>query len=256
MKLKFYINARVLMLILFSVVIVLLLINNSSATLLTSSATPTSIFKCGASTITSTVSDTGITSFNATLSSLRPVQPMMPGSGRTGFETQSTIINMTNISGVWTGTFGNDATLLWGTRSITYNVTNTTGSHVYSSSTTLFVYSDACVGTNKQNYTQINPTGMGNYTSRLWTSDMNLLTFALYPWIQYWGYLFYLLVIGTIVSVLYLKTQNIVQPLVIGLLLLLLAAGTTIVPPTWRNGIVFLIALMLTVIYYRLFTRE
>lgn len=235
--------------------ILILTIGNSSAALLTSSATPSSIFKCGSSTISATFSDVGITGVNATLTSTQAVQPMIPGSGRIVPEMQSTHVNLTNNSNTWAGIFGNDATLLWGTRSITYEVLNG-GTNIYPSSTTVFIYSDTCVGTNKTNYTQI-ITPMGNYTRILITNpNMDLITWSLYPWVQYWGFLFYFLVMGTVCSVIYLKTQNITQPLIVGIVLLLVVVGTQVIPETWRNGVIFVIALVLAVIYYRVFTRE
>ncbi len=224
--------------------------------LISSSTLPSSIFKCQPSIITATFVGSGITNVFAIVSSTKAVQPMVIGSGRITPETQSTNVTMTSSDGLnWTGTFGNDNTLLWGERSISYVVINN-GTNTILSSSTIFVYSDACTGTGVQNYTQM-PTGLGKYTKKIFNGqESNLLEFALYSWVEVWGYLFYFLTIATISAVIYLKTQQVTQPLVVGLVLLLVSAGTTVVPPTYRNAIVFVIALILAVIYYRVFTRE
>lgn len=239
---------KILIFLIFSI----MMINPSSAALLTSSATPSSIFKCQPSIVAATFNDGGVVSVNALLTSTKAVAPMIPGSGRVIPETETTNITLAWNGTNWVGIFGDNSALLRGERSVSYLVNGVTS---YPSSTTVFVYSDKCTGTSVTNYTQI-ITPMGNYTALLIRSDINLLTFSLYPYIQYWGYLFYFLVMATVVGVIYLKTQNITQPLTVGLLLLLVVAGTTVMPPSWRNGVIFIIALLITIIYYRLFTRE
>lgn len=232
-----------------------LLVCPASAVLLTSSINPTHILKCGESTISATFSDAGITTVDAILTSVKPVQPMVPGSGRVTSETETTIVSLTDNGTHWVGTFGNDNTLLWGERTLSFNVTNASESYLYGSSERIFVYSDTCTGTGLTNYTQNTPTLMGNYTKKLW-QGMDPVTWILYPWLQVWGYLFYVLVTFTIVATIYLKTQNVTQPLVIGIFLLLIFASTSVVDVTYRQWVIFIIGLALSALYYKVFVRD
>lgn len=217
-----------------------------------SNANPTHILKCGESTISATFSDAGITTVDAILTSVKPVKPMVPGSGRVTTETETTVVPMTWNGTYWVGTFGNDADLLWGERTVTYLID---GTNSFSSSSTVFVYSDTCTGTGLTNYTQNTPSLMGNYTKKLW-QGMDPVSWILYPWLQVWGYLFYVLVTFTIVTTIYLKTQNVTQPLVIGIFLLLIFASTSVVDVTYRQWVIFIIGLALSALYYKVFVRD
>jgi len=239
-----------------------LLISPTEAVISTSSVNPTKIFKCQPATIAATFSDAGISSVNATLSSTVMVVPDWSQNSNVP-TTQSTTINMSYNGTYWVGTFGNNAALLWGNRAITYTITNE-GVNSYLSSSTVFVYSDVCVGTGVTNYTQVS-SGLGKYTRMLYNGqfdffgtslDTSIIGWALYPWIEYWGMLFYLMVIFIICSTIYLKTQNVIQPLVIGVLLLLIFAGTSAIDEIYRQWIIFILALLMAAIYYRVFVRD
>ncbi len=232
-----------------------LLVSPVSATLTSSSANPTKIFKCGESTISATFSDAGITSVNAILTSVKAVQPMIVNNGNNNPISQTTVVSLSDNGTYWVGTFGDDSTLLWGERAISYNVTNGTGSYLYSSGQTIFVYSDACTGTGKNSY-QNYTTGIGNYTNMLAQGDMDLITWSLYPWVQYWGYLFYVIVLFITVVVIYLKTQNAMHVLFTMLAFLLTIAALGAIPLEFRSWIIAIIALILGAVFYRLFVRD
>jgi hypothetical protein len=255
MKLKYNIGNKILYLILLSVVIVIMLVQGSSAVLLTSSANPTSIFKCGESTISATFSDGGIVSVNAIFNPTDAVNPMIPGSGRNIPEMAAPInISLANNGTTWVGTFGDNPTMLWGTRSITYLIN---GVISYPSSSQVFVYNSAgtCVGTGKnsyQNYTQ----GIGNNTNRLVTGDMDLITWSLYGWIQLWGYMFYMVVMFIVVSVIYLKSQNVMPTIYAAISFLLVISLTGAIPITFRSTIVAFIGLCIGAMLYRFYTRD
>lgn len=223
--------------------------------LLSSSVNPTKIFKCQLATISASFNDFGgITAVYANLVSEKAVQPMVPGSGRTRPETQSTNITMSYNGSYWVGTFGNDNTLLWGNRHITYNVIYGTIFEI-SSPSSIFVHSDKCTGTGVTSYQNLTH-GIGTYTNMIANTDIDIISWALYPWVQYWGYLFYVLILFTICSVVYLKTENVTQVLLIGLALLLLGSTTIFIPPEWQNWVIMLIGLAMAGVYYKIFTRE
>jgi hypothetical protein len=248
------------------IVVMLLLglfVSPTNAAILTSSATPSSIFKCGASTISATFDNVGVSAVDAYLISDKAVVPMVVGSGRTLPETQNTTVALAWNGTNWVGNFGNDSTLLWGTRSISYGVTNG-GYHVYPSVTDVFVYSDACTGTGIKSYQQM-PTGLGRYTKNLFNGkfsfigtslDTSFVGWAIYPYVELFGYVFYLLVTFTVVTVIYLKTQNITQPLTVGVFLMLIFAPLTYIDTVYQQWIIFFIALGLAAIYFRIFVRD
>ena len=232
-----------------------LLVSPVSATLLTSSASPDKIFKCGESTISANFSDAGITSVNAILTSMKAVQPMIVNNGNNNPIMQSTTVALSYNGTYWVGTFGDDSTLLWGERAISYNVTNGTGSYLYSSGQTVFVYSDECTGTGKNSY-QNYTTGIGTYTNMLVQNDTNIIVWSLYPWIQYWGYLFYVVVLFITVIVIYLKTQNAMHVMFTMLAFLLTIAALGAIPLEFRSWIITIIALILGAVLYRLYVRD
>lgn len=231
----------------------------------TSSANPDKIFKCGESTISATFFDDGVYSVNAIFTSEKAVQPMVPGSGRVTTETETTTVPMTHNGTHWVGTFGDNSNLLWGYRTITYEVNRGIGgTYIYVSSTKVLVYSDECTGTGVSNYTQVS-SGLGKYTRMLYNGqysfigtslDNSFIGWALFPWIEVWGYLFYVLVIFTVCTTIYLKTQNITQPLMIGIFFLLVFASTMIFDSSYRQWVVFILAIAMTAIYYKIFVRD
>lgn len=233
-----------------------LILSPSSATILTdSNVSNSSIFKCQPSTIYANFSDDNILSMDAILSGQAIIDYGL-------YIYPSDVVVMTRIdSGQWQGTYGNNASLKWGLKRISFydNLSNT-----YLSDSTIFVYSDKCEGTGISNYTQVS-SGLGNYTKKLYESQFDLLGtsldnsiigWALYPWIQVWGYVFYVIVMFSIVTTIYLKTQNIIQPLVVGVFLLLIFASSGVVDEIYRQWVVFFIALALAAIYYKIFVKD
>lgn len=230
--------------------------------LLTSSASPSSIFKCGVSNITATFSDAGILGVTATLSSQKLVQPGWQANSNV-LTSESTTITLADNGTHWVGQFGNNEDLLWGFRVITFSV-NTGAITSYSSPTRVFVYSDVCTGTDVTSFTGVS-VGLGRYTNMLYNGNFtfigtslerSIIGWALYPWIEYWGYAFYVIILLLICSVLYLKTQNVTQPLAVAVFLLLIFSTNFYVPVIYRQWIVFVLALGITAIYYRLFVRD
>jgi hypothetical protein len=227
----------------------------ASPIILSSNASPLKIFKCGASIITANFSDDSIVNLTANFNGQSVLL-----HGFLYNPTES--LTMTWIaSGQWQGIYGNDQTLLWGLRQVSF--TDELGNN-YTTNATLFVYSDNCVGTNKTNYTQI-PNGLGKYTAKLYNGqfsflgssfETSIIGWALFPWIEIWGYLFYLLIIFTICIVIYMKTQNIVQPLSIGVFLLLIFASTSVIDTQYKQWILFILAIAITALYYRVFVRD
>jgi len=165
-----------------------------------SSTTPSNIFKCGASTINVTF-DGVANSVNAILTNSRI--------------TEVTNISLTNNSGVWTGTFGNNASLNWGNRSVSYliNYLNSVESTSY-----VFVYSDNCTGTNIPGYKNTSyrtSAGFGNYTRPLFTGEKNILEFLMSGYIDIIGYTIYIIILFVICAIIYIKTQSVMSPILI-----------------------------------------
>lgn len=235
----------------------------TASTLTSSGVSQLKIFPCGQSVITANFSG-GVTSVTAIITN----QQIMKQGVMVG---QTTSIPMTDTgSGTWSGTFGNDQTLDWGTRTISFRATDGSGTTTYGSGSSIFVYNVgynqiACGATPVSNYTQVGSGGFGNYTRMLYNGNFTLLGnslersfigWALYPFIQYWGYLFYVLVIFSIVSTIYLKTQSVAQPLTIGIIFLLVLASTGFIDMSYRQWVIFIIALALSAIYYKVFVRD
>jgi len=153
---------------------------------------------------------------------------------------------------------------LWGTRTVSYQV-DTGVITTYTSGTEIFVYGDRCTGTGATNYTQIGTTSMGKFTKMLYQGQFDFLGtsletsfigFAIFPWIEVWGYLFYLLVVFTVVTTIYLKTQNVTQPIAVGVFLLLIFASSAVIDAVYRQWVIFFLALGITALYYRIFVRD
>ncbi len=257
MKLKYY-TELICKLMLYSIIFTLFFTNISSAALLTSNANPTSVFKCGESTISATFNDVGISSVTAWANATGLVSPMIPGSGRVTPEMAAPISDSLSYNGsAWVGTFGDDSSMLWGTRSISYVVVVNGGTHIYPSSSTVFVYNNAgtCTGTGKNSY-QNYTSGIGTNTNRLVQGDMDLISWSLYNWIALWGYMFYVIILFLVTSTVYLKTQNAASVLITLFSFMIILAGSGAIPLTFRNSILAFIALCLGAIIWRVFIRE
>jgi len=258
MKLKYYIGNKMIALIIISFIISLLVIQNVDAYSLTSSgASPDKIFKCQTTTIFANFSDfAAITSVSVTLTNQRIQEHGIVYSN-------VTTLAMTDAgSGTWTASFGGNPNMLRGRRTMSFSVSAGATTTVGSASTVL-VYSDTCTGT-VTGYTGIS-SGLGRYTNMIYSGQFSFLGtsletsivgWALFPWVEVWGYLFYVLLVFTVCTTVYLKTQNITQPLVIGIFLLLIFSATTVVEPAYRQWVVFIIGLCLAALYYKIFVRD
>lgn len=255
MKLKYYLNNRIIALIFLSFIILILVIQHVDATSVTSATVlKDKMFKCEPNTLTVVFSDDVITSLTAKLSG----QEIMEHGLVISPEDSVTMTKIAN--GQWQGTYGNDATLKWGTKTITY-IDN--GSNTYAGGS-LFVYGDICTGTGVTKYTQVS-SGMGRYTKLLYQENFSFIGtsmegsfigWALFPWIEIMGYLIYVLVVFVVCSTIYLKTQNVTQPLIIGVMMLLVFASTSFIDPIYRKWILIVLALGITAMYYRVFVKE
>lgn len=254
MKLKYY-TESILKIFLILSVILILFTQISSAAILTSTVSEDNIFKCQGSLISATFDDAGIISVNALVSSKVAVNPMLPGSGRTLPETETTVVPMVLAGGIWTGTFGNNSNLLWGTRTITYQV-DTGVINNYLSGSEIFVASDRCTGIGKTNYTQI-ITPLGNYTRLLITHpEMNLLDLAIYVWVQWWGYMFYVLLIFMVCTSVWFKSESIIYPIVAAFVMLMGLSTSGYIPLEYRNYFLLAMGTCIGIVYYLVFVRE
>jgi len=252
---KYYVISKIIALI---VLLGLLAIPVSAYTLDSSGAHPDKIFKCQLATVIANFSDYGsITSVTAIF-----INERIMSQGLSVYNTSS--IAMTDSgSGVWSTTFGGNPTMYWGERTILLSVND--GSAI-ATNKTILVYSDTfteCSGT-ITSYQNVN-SGLGKYNSMLYDGtftffgtslETSFIGWTLYPWVEVWGYVFYVLVIFAICSTIYLKTQNIVQPLVIGVFLLLVFVPMSVVDEIYRQWIIFIVALAITALYYRIFVRD
>jgi hypothetical protein len=207
----------------------------SATTLTSSNSTPTKIFKCQASTITANLSGyVGDVYVNLT----------------SGHSFESYL--MVNLgAGNYIYTYGNDPNLIWGNKSLSFYA----APDLLLSPSYIFVYSDPCSGSNIQGYRNVSyrATGFGNYTRALFSGDRNLIEFAQQPYLDYFGYSIYLLMLFTFCGILYLKNQSIMQPLMLGFLALSSLVLSSLVPPAFKTYILLIMAVALAAIFYRLF---
>lgn len=250
MKLKYYISANLIKALLISMLLFIFILQPSNGyTLSNSTVVPNKIFKCQPATIYANFSDfaaiTDVWVFpNKTV--------MLNGSYVLGYNR----IQMTNFGGgQYRVAFGNNASLIYGNKTLTFQVYEGATVSYNETTTYVVVFSDTCTGTGLTNYTALNGSfsNFGNYTSRLWTNpNYTLLDFAIQPWTDYWGYFFYLFIIGIVASSVYQKSQNIWQPILVAFTGLAALVGTTAVPPEFRNYIVLLLGIGFGAVVYRL----
>ncbi len=239
---------------LFFVCLIFMIQSVSATTLSSSVLSNENMFKCQATTITATFSDDIITNLSATFYGQQIME-----KGR--LLRPKDTISMSKISpNVWQGTYGNDASLKWGEKNIVYTDNS---NNIYSGGS-VFVYGDTCTGTDVTKYTQVS-SGMGRYTRLLYqenfsffgtSMETSLIGWAIYPWIEVIGYVLYILVIFIICSTVYLKTQNVTQPLIIAVLMFLVLASTAVIPNEYRKWILVILALGIAALYYRVFVKE
>lgn len=248
-KIKYYLNNTLLLLIVFAVILIFIVLPSHAGTLSSSNTYPHKIFKCQASTVTANyTSYSDITQVTAQLT-----------NQRTGLIT---LYPMTDLgSGYWTKIIGNDNLTAWGNVSVNFIVTNTTGA-TYSNSTTnyIFIYSDDCIGSNIQGYrnTSYRQTGFGDKTRKLFTGEQNILEFSAAPFIDYFGYVIYFIILFMISGVLYIKTQSVVQPLIIAFIsvAIFIASIPVVNMPDiapYKMAIMMIMGVAMAAIFWRLF---
>jgi hypothetical protein len=250
MKLKYYLNENLIGLIIISLIITaaVILINPASAyTLDSSSVKPTAILKCQPVSITANFTG-AITSVDVFINNTQQVMTL--GGYIQSSNEQFTMTD--NGGGNWSYTYGNNANIIWGNKSITFEVT--VGAVVTKETTNnyVMVYSDTCTGTGMSSYQNLS-LGFGNYTNKFFNGEATLIDFALNPWIEYLGYVFYIFVIFWISLIVYMKNQNIVQPLIILFTSLGALVTTTWLPPEYKPYIIMIMALGLGGMFYKVF---
>ena len=150
--------------------------------------------------------------------------------------------------GVYKYVYGNDNTTTWGNKTVSFIVTDAAVNYTNSTDYFIFVYSDDCVGTGISNIS----IGIGNYTNRL-QQDGQFLQFFVQPYLDYWGSAFYLIVLFIMISVIYIKNQDISQPILMGFISLAALAASGLMPLEYRNVLMMLMAAALAGIFWKVF---
>lgn len=207
------------------------------------SVTPTHIFKCQEAVILANYSD------NGDINTLAALLFERDGS--------YTSVSMTNLgSGNYSGNYGNDNTISWGNKSITFRVTKADAS-TYNNTTTsyVFVYSDSCTGSDIEGYknTSYRTGGFGNYTRPLFTGEKNLVEFSLAPFLDYWGFMIYLIFLTSICFIIYIKNQSVMQPIIIAFVGIVGLVSSNVLPEEYKNYIMLLMAAAMAAIFWKLF---
>jgi len=214
-----------------------------AATLDSYTVSPNKIFKCQGATILANYS------LYSDISTLTALLQEREGS--------YTPVVMSNLgSGHFSGTYGNDNTTKWGNKSITFRVTKAdTSTYDNASNAFIFVYSDDCVGTNIQGYqnTSYRTTGFGNYTRPLFSGERNLIEFSLFPYLDYWGYMIYLIILSSVCFIIYIKNQSVMQPIIIAFIAIAGLATSGVLPVEYKNYIMLFMAGAMAAIFWRLF---
>lgn len=220
------------------IIIIGLSMSSSAVPVLTgSNSSPHKIFKCQPSTLNATIPGF----VGGVWVNLTPTN---------GFPTESFL--MVNTGGDnFAYTYGNDPTLNWGNKTLSFyndGVELPTTNYV-------FVYSDSCTGTNIGSYRNVSYRnyGFGNYTRALFSGQRNLIEFAQQPYLDYFGFSIYLLMLFTMCVVVYVKNQSIMQPLMLAFLGLTTLALSSLVPTQFKTYILLLMAVATAAIFYRLF---
>jgi len=236
-------------------IIIILLISMNSASAITysnGSVSDSPIFKCQPTTIYANFSVySGITSVYTQLSN-KPPRPMIYGVQQYGVEE----LLMTNAgTGHYYLNYANDPDTINGNKNIVFKVYDGASNTTISTSLELIVAPDTCVGT-VTNYTQIS-SGLGRYTNMLYTDpNINLGTWVLYPYVEMFGFAFYVIIILVVTGVIYIGSRTITTPAVAALFLLLGFASAVTLPTSWILYVLFVFMIAFAVIAYRLSVRE
>ncbi len=153
--------------------------------------------------------------------------------------------------GTWYYEYGNDNITTSGNKTITFRETKDDYYYLSGGSNFIFVYPDACTGTDLGSWRNIS-LGTGNYTSKLQTEG-SILTWLMIPWLEYWGYIIYLIIIFLITGIIYMKNQSIAQPFLIGFISLALLASSTLIPSEWKNYIMLLMSVVMAALVWKVF---
>lgn len=247
MKLKYYLNGNILKIILFSMIITYLVTTHAQAyDFIGSNLTDDEIYKCQASTIYGNFSG-AITSVDVKVNNTRLI--MIQGVST---QVNESYTMTDNGGGHYSYEYGNDPTINWGLKEITFEVTVGANKYYNKTNLSLLVYRDDCTGANIAGYQNIS-RGFGNYTNRFYTGEVDFLGFALYPWLEYWGYFFYVILIFWIASLTYMKNRQIIQPIIILCISLGALVTTTWLPDDYRQTIILLLGVSLAGIFYKVF---
>ena len=251
MKLKYYISHSLIKHIIIVLLIATIFVSiEARAYTLDSNISVKSIFKCQQTTIWANITGgVGITGVDVWVNNTNLVF-----ANGTDISTYTKYAMTDFGANHWYYTYGNDPTLIHGNKTLSFDVVSG-GIKTYNNNVLQFlVYSDKCTGANIVNYTQING-GYGQYTTRLWTTNINIVEFGLYPWVEYWGYFFYLIIIAVTCISVYMKTEKIIAPILIAVISLGIFATTTlpIIPPDFRQQITMILGLAVGGIMYRIF---
>ena len=208
-------------------------------TLLSLTVVPHKILKCQASTITAEFGNTAnMTGVNLSLETVK-----------TGLDEE---YPMSNIGGdTYQYVYGNDNTTVWGNKSIYFDVIDINGILTLPGNDYVFVYSDNCIGTNLSGASNIS-IGLGTYTSSLQTNN-DFFQWVMSPYIAYWGYAFYVIVMFSILVIIYNKNQKMNQVILIAVISLIMLGASGVIPEQFRSWVQLALIITMGVGYWKVF---
>lgn len=157
--------------------------------------------------------------------------------------------NMTNSgSGRYDYVYGNNNQTAWGNKSVSFIVNEGGVNYTNTSTSYVFVYSDDCIGTNFSNIS----IGIGNYTNRLQTGT-GFLEWFVTPYTEYWGSSFYIIILFVVIGMIYIKNQDVSQPILMGFIGLAALASSILIPESMRNYIMLIMGVALAAIFWKVF---
>lgn len=236
----------------------------SAYTLDSSGANPNAIYRCQPSTITANFSGGGtITAVSLVLVNTAENLHAIPyKNGILNYSNEEIPMSYNAGTGIATYTYGNDANTMNGYKSISFKVTDgvtttvSTGAH-------LMVYSDTCVGTNAQGYQNITAGTYvgGKYTKQLFTTNQSA-PLALLGWIftplsepAHLGSFFWFAIIVIITILIYMNSNNVIQPLISFTVMMGLIVGSSIIPPSYNKYIYLAIVFAIAGIFYKVIKK-
>lgn len=246
-------NYKLISLILISFIIACGVVQTSNAaTFVDSGAHPDEIFKCQPSIIYANFTDySGITTIKLLINNSRPFR-MEHGK----FVYSNEALTMTYAAGQAYYVYANDPTTIDGYKSIAFAVTDTGVTTIYSTSTTLNVYSDTCTGTNIQGYYNVSNGLDMPYTGQPFTSDISFFDWIIKPYTDTMGSIFFFLIIMTLMIVVYMKSKNIISTITVGILLWTLTLGSGYIPQEYYYIVAIMLALGITALLSIIFIKR